>query len=142
MSKSRVPKSDRRKVAAQAHYCCEYCLSQARFCPDPLTIDHINPRDKGGLDTLDNLALSCQGCNDYKFTATSAVDPVTGEIAPLYHPRRDEWQHHFAWSDDYSLLTGLTPTGRATIARLQLNRPGVVNIRRALRITGEHPPVF
>jgi hypothetical protein len=33
------------------------------------------------------------------------------------------------------------PVGRATIARLQLNRPGAINIRRALIALGEeHPP--
>ncbi|HZT44425.1 MAG TPA: hypothetical protein VFA07_19835 [Chthonomonadaceae bacterium] len=35
----------------------------------------------------------------------------------------------------------LTATGRATTARLQLNRLGVINIRRALlALEEEHPP--
>jgi hypothetical protein len=36
---------------------------------------------------------------------------------------------------------GLTPTGRATVERLQLNREGVVNLRRVLRTIGQHPPM-
>ncbi len=47
---------------------------------------------------------------------------------------------HFAWSADFSLIIGLTPTGRATVEALQLNREGVVNLRRALYALGEHPP--
>jgi len=35
----------------------------------------------------------------------------------------------------------LTPTGRATGEVLRLNRPGVVNMRRALFAVGLHPPV-
>jgi len=37
-------------------------------------------------------------------------------------------------------LLGLTPTGRATIAALRLNREGVINLRRALKLEGKHPP--
>ncbi len=47
---------------------------------------------------------------------------------------------HFAWSDDFTLLIGLTPTGRATVGALLLNRDGVVNLRRLLYLNGEHPP--
>jgi hypothetical protein len=37
-------------------------------------------------------------------------------------------------------MAGLTATGRATVAALQLNRPGVVNLREALYRIGQHPP--
>jgi hypothetical protein len=37
-------------------------------------------------------------------------------------------------------MVGLTPIGRATIARLELNRPNVVNLRRLLVAFQEHPP--
>jgi hypothetical protein len=69
-----------------------------------------------------------------------APDPVSGQPAPLYHPRRDRWDEHFAWSHDCTLIVGLTPTGRATIEVLRLNRDGVVNLRRLLYARGEHPP--
>ncbi len=45
----------------------------------------------------------------------------------------------------YALLTHhfhYTPTGRATVSELQLNRPGLVNPRRALYTLGEHPPIL
>jgi hypothetical protein len=74
-----------------------------------------------------------------KYQHTEAVDPVSGLIAPLYNPRRDHWSNHFVWSADLLVLVGLTPTGRATIATLRLNRTGVVNLRRLLLGVGEHP---
>jgi len=89
---------------------------------------------------LSNLALSCQGCNGRKYTATTAIDPITGEPAPLFHPRRDRWSTHFIWNEDYTLVIGLTTTGRATATKLQLNRPGLVNLRALLRSVGAHPP--
>jgi HNH endonuclease len=122
-------------VIERAAGCCEYCHSQLRFSPDPFSVEHIVPLVKGGYDELANLALSCQGCNNHKYIHTSAVDPVTGQIAPLYHPRCDQWAEHFAWIDHCERLIGLTPTGRAT-----MNRAGVVNLRQALYVLGRHPP--
>ncbi len=130
----------RRTVSDRARGCCEYCQSQQTFSHDDFSIEHILPRAHGGPSTLDNLALSCQGCNNRKFTATTAPDPLTGEPVPLFHPRQHRWLDHFAWTDDFAQIEGLTPTGRATVERLQLNRPHLVNLRRALRMAGKHPP--
>lgn len=47
---------------------------------------------------------------------------------------------HFIWSADGLLIMGLTPTGRATVERVVLNRERVVNIRAADREVGRHPP--
>jgi 5-methylcytosine-specific restriction endonuclease McrA len=110
------------------------------YSPDPFVIEHILPRSRGGSHRAGNLAFSCQGCNGYKYTATEAVDPVSGEVVPLYHPRRDRWKAHFAWNDTYTHIVGQTPTGRATVARLGLNRPHVVNLRHLLISIAEHPP--
>ena len=102
-------------------------------------MEHITPRSKGGTNDSDNLANACQGCNNHKFVSTEAVDPLTGEFVPLYHPRRDHWLDHFGWDEDYTLVVGLTPTGRATVEKLKLNRKGVVNLRRLLHERGLHP---
>jgi 5-methylcytosine-specific restriction endonuclease McrA len=52
------------EVAQRAKDCCEYCRSQAKFSPDPFSIEHIVPRSQGGETNSTNLALSCQGCNN------------------------------------------------------------------------------
>ena len=140
MSEPRLTPGQKDVVADRANYCCEYCHSQLRFSPDPFSIEHIVPRAAGGTDEMDNLALACQGCNNRKYTSIEAIDPVTGEIVSLYNPRRNQWGEHFAWSEDYSLLIGLTPVGRATVEKLHLNREGVVNLRRILFTVDEHPP--
>jgi ribosomal protein L33 len=129
-------------VTERAEDCCEYCYSQARFSADSFSIEHIIPRSKGGTDHLDNLALACQGCNNRKYSDIDAIDPVSGERVPLFHPRQHQWKDHFAWNDDFTLVIGLTPTGRATTEKLSLNRYGVVNLRRALRSIGAHPPIM
>ena len=140
MSEDKVTEEQRQTVAERAKGCCEYCQCQALFSPDSFSIEHIVPRSRAGASELSNLALSCQGCNNRKYTSVEAVDPVTGETVSLYHPRLQRWIDHFAWSPDFTLVLGLTPTGRATVEKLQLNRVSVVNLRRALRAVDKHPP--
>ena len=41
---------------------------------------------------------------------------------------------------NYTIIRGISPTGRATEKRLVLNRVGVVNLRRVLVEKGYHPP--
>jgi hypothetical protein len=135
-----ISAQDRTVVAERARYCCEYCLSQLKFSIDSFSVEHIIPRSRGGSDDLSNLALACQGCNNAKYVATEGIDPLSGQVTPLFHPRQHTWSEHFAWSHDFSLIHGQTPTGRATVDKLQLNRPGIVNLRRVLRDAGAHPP--
>lgn len=127
-------------VRTRAFNCCEYCISQDDFSPAPFGLEHIIPTVKDGSTEPDNLAWACQGCNGRKYIFTSAIDPYSGMEAPLFHPRNDTWADHFAWSDDYTMLIGLTPTGRATIERLELNRKELVNLRKILAAAGLHPP--
>lgn len=75
-------------VRSRAMNCCEYCLSQERFSADTFSIEHIVPISKGGISDEQNLALSCQGCNNFKYISTQAIDPATGENAPLFNPSR------------------------------------------------------
>ncbi len=87
----------------------------------------------------ENLACSCQGCNNHKGIRTQGRDPETDTIAPLFHPRQHLRREHFAWNEDYTQLIGLTPTGRATVIVLHLNREGLINLRKLLIATGQHP---
>lgn len=142
MTIKNVPPDQKLLVKERANFCCEYCLSQEDFSPDTFSIEHITPRSKGGTNDLENLANSCQQCNSHKFTSTEVIDPLTGELVPLYNPRQNKWHHHFAWAEETTHVVGLTPIGRATVAKLRLNRTGVVNLRRVLSLTGFHPPTL
>jgi hypothetical protein len=140
MSEQHISAALRRLIADRGQHCCEYCRTQAQYSADSFTVDHIIPRSLGGSTTVDNLALCCYGCNQHKSRRTVVADPVTETPVRLFHPRQQRWEAHFAWNDDFTLMLGLTPTGRVTIAALQLNRPGLVNLRRVLYAIGEHPP--
>ncbi len=140
MRSSHVPQKLRQAVVQRAHACCEYCLSQEQFSTQAFSLDHIIPVEKGGKTALNNLALSCQGCNNHKYTKTEGYDAITHQMIPLYHPRKHQWNEHFVWNEDCTLILGVTPTGRATVETLQLNRAGVVNLRQILSRAKQHPP--
>ena len=128
----------RREVAQRAQWRCEYCLTPHAYATQPFAADHIIPQSQGGETTLENLALAC-GCNLYKGNISRAIDPQTGHRVLLFHPRRQKWKRHFAWSVDSLHVVGRTQSGRATVEALKMNRPELVNLRRILRMAGEHP---
>jgi len=69
---------------------CEYCKCPAAYSPQPYAIEHIFPKIKGGTDEPDNLALSCQGCNNFKGNKTEGIDFITGEKAGIFNPRKNK----------------------------------------------------
>jgi hypothetical protein len=140
MSKERASADLRRLVGQRAGGCCEYCRSREDHCPESFSVEHVVPQSQGGPTAEENLAYSCQGCNNRKHTKTMGRDPASGNQAPLFHPRRQRWRDHFAWRESFTRVVGLTPTGRATVYELELNREGVVNLRRALHARNLHPP--
>lgn len=140
MTRRRLPKQLRLLVRERAQGCCEYCLCQEDYGPDAFSGEHIIPLAVGGKSSAENLARACQRCNNFKYNKTRAVDPLSQEAVPLFHPRQHDWHEHFAWSDDYTMMIGLTPIGRATITELELNRQGVVNQRKLLLLIRKHPP--
>jgi len=63
-----VAAQQKQSVIQRARGCCEYCQSQLRFTNQAFSIEHIILKSLGGQNTLDNLALSCQSCNNHKYT--------------------------------------------------------------------------
>jgi len=98
---------------------------------------HHRPAAPRG-DLPENLALSCLRCNSHKSPNLSGYDWETGEVVRLFHPRRDDWDEHFAW--DGPQLRGRTQIGRVTIDVLTINEPSYVELRASLIIEGLFPP--
>jgi len=106
----------------------------AAFHPTPFQIDHVIARQHGGLEELENLALACVHCNRFKGPNIAGIDPTSGEIVRLFHPRRDTWSEHFRW--DGPRLQAISQIGRVTIALLLVNDPEVIAVRNALQEEG------
>ncbi len=111
--------SRRRLVRQRAGGRCEYCQLPQHAVDLAFHIEHIVARQHGGADDSENLALSCDRCNLNKGPNLTAIDPVTRQIIPLFHPRRDAWSEHFDLAG--AEIGGKTPTGRATVKLLRMN---------------------
>jgi len=141
MTRSRLPVEVERRVRGAAGNRCGYCLSPQSLVMARLEIEHIIPLAKGGSNDESNLWLACPLCNRYKSDKTTAVDPQSGEIVPLFNPRTQVWSEHFRWSEDGLRIIGLTPIGRATVAALHLSDdPDALEVRNRWVSAGWHPP--
>lgn len=136
-----IPPLLRRRVAEQARYRCGYCLTLEVIVGTPMEVDHIIPQSLGGLTEENNLWLACSLCNGYRGDRIAALDPLTGEIVPLFDPRHQTWREHFAWTSDGLSIAGLTPVGRAAVSGLNMNRPSLLKARQLWVAAGWHPPI-
>lgn len=108
---------------------CEYCRAPETVFNCHFEVDHIQPLARGGATLLPNLALACSGCNNRKRAFERASDFETGAIVRLFNPRVDRWADHFHVDAESGEVLGLTPTGRATVDRLDMNNPNQLTAR-------------
>lgn len=121
-------------VWQRAQGVCEYCRLPDGIDGYRHEVDHVIARQHGGKTRMGNLALSCEHCNGHKGPNLSGLDPLSGKLTPLFHPRRHKWKRHFAW--DGSFIRGLTKIGRVTVIVLNLNDPIRVLLRMSLEQEG------
>jgi hypothetical protein len=138
MAQKYVPVPLRRLVRARALECCEYCLVPERLTLATHWVDHIVAEKHGGQTEESNLALSCVLCNQHKGSDLTSIDPETGQIIPLFHPRRDRWLDHFRLAG--LQIEALTPIGRVTVRLLQLNHADRIEERELMLRLGLLPP--
>ena len=127
-------------VRRRANSICEYCRMPQGFDELHFELDHIIPQKADGPTTPENTAWSCFRCNNAKGPNISGIDNEGDATVAvqLFHPRKQRWVEHFAW--DGPELRGLTPNGRATVKKLQINLPHRVELRRMLILEGVFPP--
>lgn len=118
----------RELVARRARGACEYCHLPKNATVIPHQVDHIIGKQHGGSNELGNLCLCCIRCNLKKGPNLTSIDPETGDIVPLFHPRRESWTEHLRVGPD-GAIQGLTATGRATVRLLEMNDTDRVLLR-------------
>jgi hypothetical protein len=126
-------------VQRRAAHCCEYCRFPAAHLKPPMHFDHVKARQHGGLDEIENLALSCSRCNQAKGPNIATIDPDGDGVSmvPLFNPRNDDWNDHFELLD--GVMVGKSAIGRATVFLLNMNKPVRIAMRRELIRQGAWP---
>jgi hypothetical protein len=113
------------QVRRRANFACEYCGAREVDSAGQLTVDHYQPRARGGNDDLDNLLYCCYRCNLFKsdYWPTEVGAPV------LWNPRQEPLESHLLLLAN-GKLHPITATGEFTLHRLRLNRPQLIAYRR------------
>jgi hypothetical protein len=117
-------------VRRRANDRCEYCQFPQDHSELTHHIEHIIAKQHGGSDEAENLALACHRCNLQKGPNLTGIDPVSGEVVLLFHPRRDEWHDHFRLRGAY--IEGVTRIGRATVQVFAMNAARRLELRSEL----------
>jgi 5-methylcytosine-specific restriction endonuclease McrA len=116
---------------------CEYCLIHQDVSIYTHEVDHIIALKHAGQTIAENLALSCLPCNRHKGSDFATIDPISGEIVPLFNPRRQVWNEHFTLNN--AEILGITLIGQATARLLMFNTPTRLLERQVLITQGRYP---
>jgi hypothetical protein len=119
---------------------CAYCQTTQANSGYPMIVDHVVPGSKGGNTEFDNLCFACHRCNEFKGATTALEDPLSGEMTPLFHPRRQVWPEHFTWDATGIRIIGVTAVGRVTVITLNMNNEAILDARRNWVSVGWHHP--
>jgi hypothetical protein len=123
--------AERLRVWQRALGRCEYCRLHQDYEPFyRFHVEHIIAKQHGGSEQLNNLALACHHWNHRKGTNLAGIDPHTGRIVSLFHPRRQGWKRHFRLAG--VRLLGRTACGRATVVVLAMNAHDRVELRKEM----------
>ena len=131
MAQKYIPVALRRLVRERAAERCEYCLIPEWMSSVSHWVDHIVAEKHGGPTAAENLALSCFLCNQHKGSDLTSIDPESGMITSLFHPRSHSWVEHFRLVN--GVVEPLTSTGRVTVRLLRLNLPYRIEARQLLQ---------
>ncbi len=126
-------------VALRAAHRCEYCHAPEAIFNLPFEVEHIIPLAQGGVDTAANWALACRACNLRKAAHLRGVDPESQIAVQLFNPRADRWVEHFRADLETGEIIGLSPCGRATVARMAMNSESQKVARRQWILLGLFP---
>jgi hypothetical protein len=137
---AKISKELDEKIRRQAKNRCGYCQNPQDLLPFKLEIEHIFPQALGGKTIEENLWLACRECNAHKAAKLKALDQLSEKIVKLFNPRKQKWNEHFEFSQDFSEIIGKTPCGRATVNALQMNNIYQTTARLAWIEPNKFPP--
>jgi hypothetical protein len=118
---------EREMLRQRFQFRCGYCGVRERDAGAEMTVDHFQPRSRGGSHDPDNWVYCCHACNEFK---GDHWQPDSSQR--VLHPLRDTLATHLVEEED-GTVRALTETGAFHIDRLHLNRVPLVAYRRERR---------
>ena len=119
---------EREALRRRYQFRCGYCGVSERDAGAELTVDHFQPRSRGGLDEAENWVYCCHACNEFKgdFWQPSSTRRIL-------HPLKDDLAAHLIEREE-GTLHALSETGVFHFERLRLNREQLVAYRNEQRL--------
>jgi len=74
----------KKNILRRDNYTCQYC----GISNHPLTVDHVNPKSRGGKTTWTNIVVACKTCNLKKGDRT----PLEVNMKLVRLPRKPDYQ--------------------------------------------------
>lgn len=118
-----MPPHDKEALRRLFRFRCGYCGIRESDAGAELTVNHFQPRSRGGLDDRANLIYCCHACNEFKSDHWETDSPRR-----ILHSLQDAANAHMVEDPD-GRLRPLTETGAFHIDRLHLNRPQLIEYR-------------
>jgi hypothetical protein len=119
---------ERETLRRRFQFRCGYCGVSEQDAGAELTVDHFQPRSRGGLHEPDNWVYCCHACNEFKGDVWQPNVPQR-----ILHPLQDDLAAHLIEDAD-GTLRALTATGTFHIETLHLNRAQLVAYRVERRL--------
>ena len=104
-----VLRANRKSIFARDRHACQYCGSKGVT----LTLDHVIPKEKGGVSDWENLVCCCTKCNNIKANRT----PEEAGLKLIHQPRRPKYIPYINYTrflsavQDYGWQPYLAPYG-------------------------------
>jgi HNH endonuclease len=128
---NKISNKIREFIAKRANFCCEYCHIPEKFLATTFHIDHIISQKHGGVADIDNLAYSCQHCNQNKGSdIATIIEGKKMEFVRFYNPRKDNWGENFELEG--GKIIGITAIGKSTSKILGFNQIERVILRNVI----------
>jgi len=119
---------ERETLRRRFQFRCGYCGVGEHDVGAELTVDHFQPRSRGGPDEPENWVYCCHACNEFKGDFWQPDSPLR-----ILHPLRDEPTAHWIEQEDETFLAR-SETGAFHIERPHLTRRPLVAYRRERRL--------
>src|SRR5262245_12209815 len=100
-----ITKKIRFEVFKRDSFTCQYCGAEAPKVL--LEVDHIEPKSKGGKDSIINLITSCESCNRGKSNRLLSDDSVLAKQKRQLEEiqaRREQLEMMFRWQKGLASL--------------------------------------
>jgi HNH endonuclease len=116
-----VSEQMRRLVIERANSRCEYCFFPQRYFATSFHIEHIIALKHGGETVIENLALACSTCNEFKGSDLGSLDwDLDGGFAFFFNPRTQILTEHFRFEEN-GTFQPLTAEARVTARLFKFN---------------------